>query len=348
MIDLRSDTVTRPTAAMFEAMRASELGDDVLGDDPTVQRLEARIAAMLGKEAACFVPSGTMANQTAIRAQTDPGDEVIAHRDSHIVHYETGAVAGLAGCQVCPLEGPGGQFEPEDVVRAIRPGDAHYPRSRLLVIENTHNRGGGTVWPTDQFEDVCVAARRHGLTIHLDGARLFNACVALGVEPTRYTSAVDTVSVCFSKGLGAPAGSAVAGSVDAIHRVRRLRKMFGGAMRQSGLLAGAALYALDRHVSRLAEDHRRARVLGESLAVLDGLSVDLASVQTNMVFFELAPRLGGAIAFCGRLRDQGVSMLPLGPHRVRAVTHLDVDDAAIQRAIEAVRAATGELARATA
>ena len=321
---------------MLAAMTSANVGDDVLGDDPTVNDLQRKIAGILGKEAACFVPSGTMANQTAICALTRPGDEVVTHRDSHIVHYETGAVAALAGCQVHPVDGPGGLFSAGDVDAAIRPGDPHYPHTRLVVIENTHNRGGGTVWPLARFTEVCEAARRHGLAVHLDGARLFNASVASGTPPMEFARHVDTVSVCFSKGLGAPAGSAVAGSAQTIDRVRRLRKMFGGAMRQSGILAAAAIHALDHHVKRLAQDHLRARRLADGLAAVPGLGVDLGSVSTNMVFFDVSPSLGTGAAFCARLGELGVRMLPLGPQRLRAVTHLDVDDAGIEQAIEAV------------
>ncbi|MCA9284787.1 MAG: aminotransferase class I/II-fold pyridoxal phosphate-dependent enzyme [Phycisphaerales bacterium] len=335
-IDLRSDTVTRPTKAMLSAMIAAEVGDDVLGDDPTVIELEAKIAQMLGKESACFVPSGTMANQTAIRALTEPGDEIVAHGDSHIIHYESGAPAALSGCGVFPLQGAGGQFGVEDVVAAIRSPQVYMPRSRLLVVENTHNRGGGTVWPLDRFSLVCDAARRHGLSVHLDGARLFNACVAALCRPVDYARHADTVSICFSKGLGAPVGSAVVGTSATIHRVRRFRKMFGGAMRQSGLLAAAAIHALDHHIERLADDHAHARRLGNGITAIEGLAIDLASVQTNMVFFEVERELGTAARFCELLSEHGVNMLPMGPQRVRAVTHLDVTGEQIERALGAI------------
>lgn len=338
VVDLRSDTVTRPTAAMYDAMCAAELGDDVLGDDPTVIALDARIAVMLGKSDACFVPSGTMANQSAIRALTRPGDEIIAHRDSHVIHYETGALAGICGVQVFPLDGPGGLFSAADVRAAIRPDNHHSPRSRLLVVENTHNRGGGTVWAPARFAEVCAEARRCGLGIHLDGARLFNACVALAEPATTWTRFVDTVSVCFSKGLGAPAGSAVAGDVATIAQVRRQRKMLGGAMRQSGLLAAAALHALDHHVERLGEDHDHARRLAEGVAGVPGIA---GAASTNMVFFDVDPSLGTAAEFCGALDELGVRMMPFGPQRLRAVTHLDIDAAAIDRAIAAVGRVAG-------
>ncbi|HMN96590.1 MAG TPA: GntG family PLP-dependent aldolase [Phycisphaerales bacterium] len=340
VVDLRSDTVTRPTAEMYAAMRAAELGDDVLGDDPTVRQLEETIASRLGKEAACFVPSGTMANQSAIRALTRPGDEIIAHRDSHVIHYETGALAGICGVQVRPIDGAGGVFDPAEVDAAVRPANHHSPRTSLLVLENTNNRGGGTVWRPDAFAAACAAARRRGLRIHLDGARLFNACVALMAPPTTWTRLVDTVSVCFSKGLGAPAGSAVAGDAATIGEVRRLRKMLGGAMRQSGLLAAAALHALDRHVERLEEDHRLAERLAEGVETIAGLAlVPMPAPRTNMVFFDLDPRCGSAASVCAALEAGGVRLLPFGPQRLRAVTHLDVDAAGIARAIAALRAA---------
>jgi len=348
MIDLRSDTVTRPTAAMLDAMVRAEVGDDVLGDDPTVHRLEEHVALLLGKEAACFVPTGTMANQTAIRALTEPGDEVIAHRDSHIIHYETGAPAALCGCGIFPLDGPGGLFDPEDVVRAIRPADFHYPRSRLLVVENTHNRGGGTVWPHERFVAVCVEARRHGLRIHLDGARLMNACAALECAPTEFTTHVDTVSICFSKGLGAPAGSAVAGTRDTIARVKRFRKMFGGTMRQSGLLAAACLHALQHHVGRLSEDHANAELLAERLASVDGLVIDDAGSRTNMIFVRVAPALGPASTVAAALEHGGVRALALGHDRIRFVTHLDVTRDEVGRAGEIIAQVVSQIASETA
>ena len=343
MIDLRSDTVTRPTPAMREAMMAAPLGDDVLGDEPTVQALESKVAALLGKDAALFVPSGTMANQLAIRTVCEPGDEIVAHRDSHIIHYETGAPAALAGCMICPLDGPRGLFEPAQVRAAIRPRDQHAPVSRLLVLENTHNKGGGTVWPLDRFESVAAAGRECGLHVHIDGARLMNACVALGVPPSAFTRHADTVSLCFSKGLGAPVGSALAGPAPLIARARRFRKMFGGAMRQSGLLAAAAIHALDHHVARLAEDHANARRLAAIVAAIDGLSLEGTpdSVPTNMVFFTVDPRLGTAQDFCARLAAHGVAAIGMGPGRIRMVTHLDVSAADIDRTARAIALAAG-------
>jgi threonine aldolase len=340
VIDLRSDTVTRPTPAMRQAMANAEVGDDVLGDDPTVIALQDRIAEIMGKEAACFVPSGTMANQCAIRAHTEPGDEVIAHKDSHIIHYETGAPAALSGVMVRPLDGEAGLFDSEDVEHALRPDNCHSPRSRLLIVENTHNRGGGSVWPLEQIQRVTAIARKSGLRTHLDGARVWNACAATGVTPVEYAGSFDTLSCCFSKGLGAPVGSAVCGDKATISRVHRFRKMFGGAMRQSGVLAAAARHALEHHRERLSEDHANARLLGELLREIPGVVIPLA-VETNMVFFDLAPKLGSGADFCAKLKSRDVWMLPTAPQRVRAVCHLDVDRGMIQRAAEVIRELAG-------
>ncbi|MBX3358082.1 MAG: aminotransferase class I/II-fold pyridoxal phosphate-dependent enzyme [Phycisphaeraceae bacterium] len=339
-IDLRSDTVTRPTRAMLDAMASAEVGDDVLGDDPTVLRLQERIAHIMGKEAACFVPSGTMANQAAIRAHTEPGDELLAHKDSHIIHYETGAPAALSGVMIRPLPltpkpGDRGLYDAADVDDAVRPDSAHFPHSRLLIVENTHNRGGGAVWPLDQVRAVTERARAHKLRLHLDGARLWNACIKTGHKPADYARHFDTVSCCFSKGLGAPAGSAVCGDKAIIARVHRFRKMFGGAMRQAGLLAAAALHAVEHHVDRLSQDHANAARLAKGLAEIPGLSIALP-VDTNMVFFDVDPRLGSAAELCARLKQAGVLMLPNLPHRVRAVTHLDVSTDQIDTAVAAL------------
>lgn len=344
-IDLRSDTVTRPTLAMRVAMSQAEVGDDVLGDDPTVIKLQDRIAMIMGKEAACFVPTGTMANQIAIRAHTEPGDEILAHEDSHIIHYETGSPAALSGVMIRPLFGDRGLFTGDDVARTIRPESIHAPRSRLLIVENTQNRGGGAVWPVDQIRAVTEAARAKGLRTHMDGARIWNACAASGLEPIDYAKHFDTVSCCFSKGLGSPAGSAVAGDRATIARVARFRKMFGGTMRQSGVLAACALHALDHHRARLVDDHANARALADGLAQLPGLSVE--SVETNIVFVNLSPSLEmDAAQFCTKLKAMGVWALPNAPTRVRMVTHLDVDREMIDRAVACVAQLVGVGARA--
>ena len=340
-VDLRSDTVTRPTAAMWEAMRAAPLGDDVLGDDPTVARLEARVAQMLGKEAAVFVPSGTMANQLAIRVACGPGDEIIAHSESHIIHYETGAPAALTGAMVRTIEGPGGLFDAAAVRAAVRTKNVHHPLSRMLVVENTQNRGGGTVWDMPRWEAVAAEARAHELHVHVDGARLFNACVAGGYPADAFAGHANSVSVCFSKGLGCPVGSALAGGAGFIVRARRFRKMFGGGMRQSGMLAGAALHALEHHVARLADDHANARTLARGIAGVDGLRpiVDPDATPTNMVFFDVDRRICTGPELCARLESRGVRMIALDPQRVRAVTHLDVGGEGIARAVDALRTA---------
>jgi threonine aldolase len=341
VIDLRSDTVTRPTPAMRKAMMEAPLGDDVLGDEPTVQRLEAMVSSLLGHEAALYVPSGTMSNQLAIRSVCEPGDEIVAHRDSHIIHYETGAPAALSGCMIRALDGEGGLFLPEDIAPAIRHRDIHAPLSRMLVLENTHNRGGGTVWPVDRFRACCEEARRHGLHVHLDGARLMNAAIASGVPAAAYARHVDTLSICFSKGLGAPVGSALVGPGALIHRARRFRKQFGGGMRQSGLLAAACIHALEHHVERLAEDHANARRLARGLDGIAGIRLQFApeSTPSNMVFFFVDAARGTAQALCDRLRGAQVLMIPMDPQRVRAVLHLDVSAAQVDEAIAAVRAA---------
>lgn len=343
IVDLRSDTVTRPTPAMWDAMRAAPLGDDVLGDEPTVQALERRLAEMLGKEAAVFVPSGTMANQLAIRCACGPGDEVIAHRDSHIIHYEVGAPAALAGAMVTTVEGEHGLFDATAVRAAVRTRNIHHPLSRMLVVENTQNRGGGAVWPLPLFAEVAEAGHAHGLHVHVDGARLFNAAVAGGYEAGAFARHADSVSVCFSKGLGCPVGSALVGRAEFLERARRFRKMLGGGMRQSGLLAAAALHALAHHVQRLAEDHANARRLAGGVADLSGvrLGVPPERTPTNMVFMTIEPRHGTAAALCERLALRGVRMIAMDPQRVRAVTHLDVDAAGVDRAIAAVRAEIG-------
>ncbi|HUU83258.1 MAG TPA: GntG family PLP-dependent aldolase [Phycisphaerae bacterium] len=337
VVDLRSDTVTRPSPEMRRAIAEAEVGDDVLGDDPTVIRLQEKVAGLMGKEAAVFVPSGTMANQTAIRAQTEPGDEIIAHCESHIYHYESGAPFALSGCSMRMMQGERGLFDAAQVRAAIRPTESHFSQTRLVVIENTHNRGGGAIWPMERIIDIRKTAQEFGLRMHLDGARLLNASVATGISPAEYAGQFDTVSTCFSKGLGAPVGSAVAGSSETIRRVHRFRKMFGGGMRQAGILAAAAEYALEHNVDRLADDHANAKRLATALAEMPGVSIALDTVETNILFFDVDESVGTAADFTTRLRGEGVWMLPTAPQRVRAVTHLDVTAADIDRAIEVLR-----------
>ncbi len=340
-VDLRSDTVTTPTDAMRRAMMDAPLGDDVLGDEPTVIELQRRCAELFGKAGACFVPSGTMANLSAIKAQTEPGDEILASPGSHILHYETAGVAAIAGCQVRAIDGERGQFDADQIDAMIRPNDHHAPRTRMVEIENTANRGGGSVWSLARVRAVSAKAREHGLRVHLDGARLWNACVASGTSPAEYAAEADTVSACFSKALGTPAGSIVVGDAETIHRVHRLRKMFGGAMRQAGVLAGAALHAIDHHIDRLVEDHVNARRLANGLSEIDGVTINPDSVETNIVYFDVDPGALAAPELCARLSDKSVRMLATGPATIRAVTHLQVDEAMIERAIAEVRSAIG-------
>ena len=332
-IDLRSDTITQPDDAMREVMAHAVVGDDVLGDDPTVRELEQRTAALLGKEAAVFVPSGTMANQLAIRSLTRPGDAILLDANAHIYCYEAGAPAALAGVQVSLLDGARGQFTAAQLEAALPPRDDHFSPPSLVCIENTHNRGGGSVWPLEQIESVTAAARGHGLSLHLDGARLWNASVASGVSEAEYASHFDTVSVCFSKGLGAPVGSILAGTADVIAKARFYRKQQGGAMRQVGIIAAAARHALEHNRSRLADDHANGRALANGLAKLPGLEVDAAGVETNMVFIGTGDRDAGALA--KRLEELGVRLLDTGPHTLRAVTNLTVSAEEVGQALTA-------------
>jgi threonine aldolase len=330
MIDLRSDTVTRPTPAMRDAMARAEVGDDVFGEDPTVNRLQARVAELLGMHSALYVPSGTMANQICLRILTQPGDDVIVGQGAHNWLYETGAGGALAGVQFT-LVGTGGLFTGDDV-RAAHKADTHVsPPTTLACVENTHNRGGGKVWPAAQAAGVQAAARDLGLRLHLDGARLWNAAAATGRSEKDLAAGYDTVSVCLSKGLGAPVGSLVVCSTEKLHvKAHRVRKMYGGGMRQAGIIAAAGLHALEHHRARLAEDHANARRLAELL------DVDPAGVDTNIVMWDLATDAAPVVA---RARDEGVLTYAIGPRRIRLVTHLDVDRPACERAAEVLRRA---------
>ena len=334
-IDLRSDTVTRPTPGMRRAMAEAEVGDDVYGEDPTIRALEDRVAERLGHEAAVFVPSGTQGNQIAIGVQTRPGEEVILEESSHPFHYENGAISALWGAQPRTVAGHRGILTPAQIQAASRGQDDHLPRSRLVILENTHNRGGGTVWKPGVFADAVKAARAAGLLVHLDGARLFNAEVAAGVPASTWARLTDSTTVCFSKGLGAPVGSVLAGNKSFVAEARRLRKRLGGGMRQAGILAAACLYALDHHVARLAEDHENARVLARRLSEIPGVRIELDRVESNMVYAELPV---DAPAFVARLRDAGVRVNSVGSGTIRLVCHLDVDRAACERAAEILRA----------
>lgn len=333
-IDLRSDTLTKPTAAMLEAMASADVGDDVWGEDPTVSALEAKTAALFGLEAGLFCPSGTMSNQIAIRVHVTAGDEVICSTEAHVYQYEGGAIAATSGASVRLLAGDRGRFTAEDVRAAVQPDDPHYPRSRLVTVEDTSNRGGGACWDLAELDRIRAVCTRHGLALHLDGARVMNRLVAKGDDPVTYARRFDSISVCLSKGLGAPVGSVLLGSRAFIHAARRVRKRLGGGMRQAGYLAACGLYALDHHVARLADDHRRARALEASLAKTQGV-VRVLPVETNIVIAEVA----SVDALLAHLASHGVVAAPMGPGRVRFVTHLGVDDAMIDRVCTALASA---------
>lgn len=325
-VDLRSDTLTRPTDEMRQVMMTAEVGDDVFGEDPTINRLQETIAEMAGKEAALLVTSGTQGNQVAINAHTRPGHEIIVDKNCHIVNYECGAPAMLSGVQVHPVEGKNGVLTSEQLEAAFRPQDDHYPQTGLICLENTHNRAGGTIYPLDEIQNASAFAREKGIPIHLDGARLWNASVATGISIKEYCRYFDSAMFCFSKGLGAPVGSIVVGSEEFIKRAHLYRKAYGGGIRQGGILASAALYALEKHLSLLKEDHRRARMLAEEIADLPGLTVDLRTVQTNIFIFEVDPAKIQAEKLVRDLGDKGVLMFTFGPTRIRAVLHLEISD----------------------
>ena len=336
-IDLRSDTVTKPTDGMREAIANAVVGDDAICVDPTVRCLEQRVAELLGKEAALFMPSGTMTNQVAIRILCSPGDEFLCETSSHIYNYQQGGFAQLSGVVARTIPVRDGILRRIDLEGTIRPNTDHMVRTRLLCLENTHNRAAGRIQPISVVQEVTGWARENELHCHLDGARLFNAVVATGVPADEWCRYFDTVSVCFSKGLGAPVGSALAGTNEHIAEARRHRKLFGGTMRQAGIIAAGALYGLENDVERLAEDHRRAQILAEAVRETDGLSLVGSSVDTNIVIF-LTTGLGiSAADYAAKLRLQGVLLSVVGPDAVRAVTHLDVTESAVQTAADAIR-----------
>jgi len=341
-IDLRSDTVTRPSPQMRQAMADALVGDDVYSEDPTINMLQERVAGILGKEAALFVPSGVMGNQLCVRTHTRPGDEVLIHELGHILNYEGGSAAALAGVQLRPLRGEHGQFDPADVTDAIRPAQEHFAHSRLVCFENTHNRAGGTVWSLPRMRAVAEQAREHGLAVHLDGARLWNAHVATGVPLNAYCALVDSVSVCFSKGLGAPVGSVIAGSAEFIREARFHRKKYGGAMRQVGILGAACLYGLDHNIERLADDHRNAHILADRLRGVEGISIP-HRVESNIVMLELADRGVTAADVVQALAAEGVLVGPVDRTRVRFVTHMDVDHEQAESAGEIAASVIGAM-----
>lgn len=330
-VDLRSDTVTQPTIVMKQAMVDAPLGDDVYGEDPTANRLEAIAAERAGMDAALFVPSGTMANQIAMRVLTRPGDEVLAHEDSHPLNWEAAGAAVIAGVQIRPLPGRRGLLAPKTVRSAIRPDDPHIAPATLLTVEDTANRGGGTVHPLELLTDLTELANEAGLRVHMDGARVWNAVVASGIPLGRRLQGFDTLSFCLSKGLGCPAGALLCGPRDVIHTARRVRKMLGGGMRQVGMLAAAGLYALDHHVERLADDHERARRLAHALSAQ---GFDVPSPDSNLVFVS---GLANARQASATAAKQGVKFGAVGPHTVRLALHLDVDDDGVAQTIEAFK-----------
>lgn len=344
-LDFRSDTVTRPTPGMRAAMADADVGDDVFGDDPTVDRLQRRLAEMLGKEASLFVPSGTMSNQIGLRVHCRPGDEFLCEANSHVYHYEQGGYAQLAGLAVRPVQGTYGVLELEQLVDLIRPDDPHLVRTRLVCLENTHNRGGGRIQPFATVEAICRWAHEHGLATHLDGARLFNAVVATGIEAARWSQHFDTVNVCFSKGLGAPIGSALAGTKDMIREAVRHRKLLGGGMRQAGVVAAAALYALEHHIERLAEDHANAQRLADGIRQVECLRLEPDTFDTNIVYFRVDPAWGTAAEFVAQMKQRGLLMYATSPTMIRAVTHLDVTARHVDQAIAIIKDITSTCPR---
>jgi threonine aldolase len=336
-VDLRSDTVTKPSPNMRKAMAEAEVGDDVFHEDPSVNRLEAMVAALYGKEAALYVASGTMANQLAIRAQTHHGDEIIMERTSHPFNSEAGALAALAGVQVNLIDGKHGIIDVEQIGAAVRTPNVHHAPTALICLENTHNRGGGSIWPLDKIRAIRNCVRSAGIPMHLDGARLMNACVATGLTPEDYAQYFDSCTLCLSKGLGAPVGSLVIGSKEFVTRAHRFRKQFGGGMRQAGILAAAGIYALEHNVERLAEDHLNAQRLARGIADIDGLDIDVNAVETNILYFQVRRPELSVPTVLERLKVEGVLMLGTGPHSIRAVTHLDVTKEGIERAVEVLR-----------
>lgn len=337
LVDLRSDTLTKPSEEMRLAMANADVNDDVIDVDPTVKRLQETVASMLGKEAAMFMPSGTMTNQIAVRLHCKPGDELICEEGCHIYNYEQGAYASLSGIATRTVASEGNMMQVAQLKNLVRPFNEHNTQTRLVCLENTHNKGGGKIQPIDQVQEICEWAHSKGLKTHLDGARLFNAVVGSGVPPAEWSAGFDTVSVCFSKGLGAPVGSALAGSAEMVAELRRHRKLFGGAMRQSGIIAAGALFAIENNVDRLAEDHQTANLLATKISEIDGLNIDTNDVHTNIVIFEVDERLAAADVFCERLLEEGVWMYPFSHCHVRAVTHLHISNEDILRAVDRIK-----------
>lgn len=340
LIDLFSDTVTRPTPEMRQFITAAPVGDEQLREDPSVNRLNKMVSDLLGKEEALFLPSGTMCNQIAFRVHCSQGDEIIMDRTAHTRHYETGGPAALSGASMYPLDGERGIFTAAQVEEAIRPEGNHFPRSTALLVEQTSNLGGGSIWPLEAIREVCTVARDHGLACHMDGARLMNAVIGTGIPARDYAAPFDSVWIDFSKGLGAPVGAVLAGSSSFIQQAWRWKHQFGGAMRQAGIIAAAAIYALENHVERLSQDHANARNLARGLSKIPGLAVE--PVETNMVFFDVSGLDVTADQFQERVLSRGLRVSTLGRTRVRAVTHLDVTRSQVEEALNIIRDVTTE------
>ncbi len=335
VVDLRSDTVTLPTEEMLEAIRTAELGDDVYGEDPTVNRLEELAAKKMGKEAALLTTSGTQANLVSVMSQTQRGDEVVLEADAHLYYYEVGAFSVLGGLVPRLVKGHMGIMTPQDIEAALRPPNIHFPPASLICIENTHNRAGGTVWSPTQIQTLCDFAKTRGLNVHMDGARIFNAAIAQNVDVRELTRHVDTLMFCLSKGLSAPAGSLVVGDRELVNRARRYRKMLGGGMRQAGIIAAPGIVAIEKMVDRLRDDHENAKLLAKGLSTIDGISLDLAHVQTNIVLYDISGVRITANEWTARMRDLGVRAGAQEAGRVRMVTHRGIEKEHIEYALEA-------------
>ena len=335
-IDLRSDTITVPTSAMRTFMIRAKVGDDVFGEDPTVNDLQIMIAELLDMEAALFVPSGTQANQISINSHTNPGNEVICDYNSHIFNYESGAAGLLSGIQLHPILGKNGHPTAEQILPAIRPADDHFPQTKLICLENTHNRAGGTIFPMDEIIKIHALAKEHDLKLHLDGARLWNAAIETGKSLKEYAANFDSVSLCFSKALGAPVGSIIAGSGDFIKKAHAYRKAYGGGMRQVGILAAACIFAVENHFERLSEDHRNARLLAEGLNNLGPFTVDLDSVQTNIVIADIKEGSDDAFKIVERLQKRNIFSIAFGSHKIRFVTHLNITQEDIESCLKII------------
>jgi len=334
VVDLRSDTVTRPTPEMRAFMEKAEVGDDVFGEDPTINELQLYCADLFGKEQSLYVPSGTMANQASLFAHTNPGDEIICEYSSHIFNNECGGPAVLSGVQLHPLRGVHGLLSAEQISDAVRSPNVHHPNSKVVALENTHNAGGGVIYPIETIQEISEVVHEKNLILHLDGARLMNAVVESGISAKEYASYFDSLTLCFSKGLGAPVGSIIAGSSEFIQRAHRARKIFGGGMRQAGIIAAGALYAVQNNVERLGDDHARAKRLAEAIATFDAVSIEPEWVQTNIVIFDVVTNEINAPELCDLLHKDDVLMLPMAEDRVRAVTNLMVSDSDIEYAIK--------------